>query len=286
MVIEGDVSAARWPLKRSDTSYLSAFSANIGPVFLLPAIIPVIPYAGCSVQATYFSLNADRIGESETALRPGIVLKSGIFADLAYGVGARAGVEYSAVPLSGRIFGAVALSASAVMRYHAISGERAYSGDYGEDRKIEVEILSNRARKELENGNAAKAKELFGKVLRLDGHNVDAHKYLAEIDRFEAQYSLGSALFEEKRYLEALPALEEASRGIREAAEKLSRARAILIVNIPAWEKSGVDEYEKKNYDGCIYHMEKILLVDPENQTARIYLPRAKNRKGALEKLK
>jgi hypothetical protein len=57
------------------------------------------------------------------------------------------------------------------------------------------------------------------------------------------------------------------------------------MLNVAPWEKEGIKLYDNRQYRDCITVMERILLVDPENKNANIYLPRAVKRNRAIESL-
>jgi hypothetical protein len=85
---------------------------------------------------------------------------------------------------------------------------------------------------------------------------------------------------------EAIPGLADAALFMREAEVELARVRGLLRRDIPTLENAGIACYEKKQYRDCINLMKKILLIDPDNRKAKLYLPRAERRHRAIETLK
>ena len=77
----------------------------------------------------------------------------------------------------------------------------------------------------------------------------------------------------------------QASGELPELANELRELRLVLAANAAKLVKDGVAAYDEKRYADCEAAMEKVLLVNPEDETAKIYLPRARSRRKAMERL-
>ncbi|MCS6983693.1 MAG: hypothetical protein NZM25_01025 [Leptospiraceae bacterium] len=93
------------------------------------------------------------------------------------------------------------------------------------------------------------------------------------------------AHLEAGRHFRAIVLLKQAP-DIPEAVQELRSLRESLNSQVSSLLAQGIAAYERSDFEQCISFMEKVLLIDPENSEAQIYLPRAQNRKRALERLK
>ncbi|MGL4369649.1 MAG: hypothetical protein ACRCUT_08255, partial [Spirochaetota bacterium] len=84
----------------------------------------------------------------------------------------------------------------------------------------------------------------------------------------------------------AISILEKIAPLMADAEKTLVQVRISLAGEVASLEKEGIAAYERKDYKNCIVIMKKVSVIDPENRTAKIYLPRARKRAEALEKLK
>ena len=78
--------------------------------------------------------------------------------------------------------------------------------------------------------------------------------------------------------LSAANDLPELNDEVRELRMALSGQLAKLV-------NGAVTAYDEKRFAECEAAMERVLLVSPENETAKIYLPRARSRRKAMERL-
>ncbi len=90
---------------------------------------------------------------------------------------------------------------------------------------------------------------------------------------------------QEGRLYRAIVLLKQAP-DIPDAVNELAEIRESLMPQVDSFLKAGIAAYEKSDFDACIANMEKILLIDPSHSEAQIYLPRAINRRKALQRLK
>ncbi len=83
----------------------------------------------------------------------------------------------------------------------------------------------------------------------------------------------------------ALQLFNTAQADLPELVEESREIRAALAPGINAILQDGIRAYDEKRYADSEHMMEKVLLVAPENEPAKIYLPRARSRRKAMERL-
>ncbi len=283
LIMEGEFLFSRYPMRESSASTLDVYSLRGGLLYLRYLYRFFNPYAGVLYQESLVHFSADRTGGSDTALKPGAVIKAGFISCFSYGFGSRIGVEYGIMPISDRAFSALSFTAAATFNYAAFAG-----GSAGGPHTVYGNIgkLMQQARVDLRERNAAAAKDSLRKVLSLDSGHVEAKEGLKRIEDAEKYYERALGLAAKNQHYDAIMLFEQSSPVIIESERELARIRGLLARELPSLERSGVALYEKNEYRQCIAVMRKILLVDPENRTAKIYLPRAERRLQAIERLK
>jgi tetratricopeptide (TPR) repeat protein len=137
-----------------------------------------------------------------------------------------------------------------------------------------------------EKGDTFAAKERFTETIRLKDDHLEAREYLEKISVIEKDYRLGMEHLEKKNAFAAIPPLERAGKFVKAAQQELEKTRTALAPQIPEFERKGIHAYEMSNYEACIELMMKVKLIDPQNKTAQIYLPRARQRLEAAKKFK
>lgn len=243
------------------------------------------PYGGAHLRASVVNFSADRTGEEETVFKPAVAVTAGLCFELALGFNLDIGVEYASMPLSGEAFQSAGLVAAVTFNYGAFS-RGPVSREDGYDSERSIRDLLDRARAALADKNTALAKAPLSRVLEIDAGHEEARDLKAKIEGAERSLGEARTLVESRKMVEAIPALADAALFMREAEVELGRVRNLLRRDIPTLESAGIACYEKKQYRDCINLMKKILLIDPDNQKAKLYLPRAERRHRAIETLK
>lgn len=284
VLFEGELKGSRYEFDTGGGSYLRAASVRAGAVVYYPVHRFFYPYGGLMAEESVLHFNAGRIGESEYSLKPGGVIKAGFFSWITRHAGTRIGAEYEGMPVSGRLFGAVTVSASALYRFHGGPGIPKDKNSGADFRDVNALYLNGvRA---MEAREHLKAKQSFEKLLKLDANHDLARQHLDTIHRSEKVYSEAEFLEKEKRHYDAISKYAEAAEYIAGADARLTALRSMLARGVPGMETRGIRAYEQKKYGECISIMKKILLIDPGNNTATLYLPRAERRKQAIDRLK
>jgi tetratricopeptide (TPR) repeat protein len=282
---ELELAFSKYKVNESSNSYFFILSGNLGPLFNYPVHPHVQIYTGVSAQGSYLFLHASRSRKNTSSFKPGLLAKAGFFFPVQMGFRIRAGAEYSLHYLSGKplhglnFIGGVSYNFNPAER---ISTPEVIGGDRGENIELYL-ILGNRA---LQRGHVDEAKANFSKALALDRSNKEALEKLDAISSAETEFGQARKFIEDKQYFDALPLLESAGRYLISARKERERLRAELAGEIAVLEKRGILLYERGDYRGCISIMKNLLLVDPHNRTAAIYLPRAVKRQEALERLR
>lgn len=291
LLVECGFAVLSGRMKESDSSRLRGYSLQAGVLGFYPFHKRFYPFAGIMVQESYLKFWASRIDETESAFKPGAGLRAGFFSPITRSFGLRAVFDYRATPLSKDTLKYYTLGIAAVARlpFGDIAGARpqgffpAYDAKKSKER---AELFVSSGLYELEKGNPESAEVSFKKALDIDPENQKAAAMLGEIDAARASHALARSLVKNKRYYDAIPLLERSPSWCVDAAKELSEIRAMLAAEIPALERIGIAAYETHNYDECIAIMKRIRLIDPDNNTARLYLPRAEGRKRAIERLR
>ncbi len=283
LVAQGEFLFSRYAMRESSASCLDVYSLRGGFLYIRHLYRFFNPYAGALYQESLVRFTADRIGENDAALKPGAVVKAGFLSSFSYGIGSRIGAECGIMPISDRAFGALTVTAAVTFNYAALAGEG--SGEKNAIR-ADIERLMRQAQADIEEKNSTAAKESFRRVLSLDDGHPGAREGLKRIEDAERYHARALSLSAKNQIYDAIALFEQASPVMIESERELSRLRGRLARELPALERRGIALYEKNEYGQCIAVMRKILLVDPENRTAKIYLPRAERRLQAIERLK
>lgn len=278
-------------MKESDSSRFTGYSLHAGILGYYPFHRRFYPFAGIIVQESLLTFRASRIDETETAFRPGAGVRAGFFFPVTRSIGLRTIFDYRITPLSKGSMEGYTLGAAAIARlpFGDIARARSKGSTPAYDAmksKERAEFLVSRGLEELDKGHPDRAEESFRQALDIDPDNSNAAAMLEEIDAARASYALAKSLIKDKRYYEAIPHLERSPSWNADAGRELSEIRTMLAPELPALEESGIAAYEAHRYDECIAIMKRIRLIDPDNRTVRLYLPRAEGRLRAIERLR
>ncbi|TFH43212.1 MAG: tetratricopeptide repeat protein [Chrysiogenales bacterium] len=280
---EIDFSYARHPMRESKRSYLQSFSASIGPVFHYPVARFFQPYAGISARGSYIHLHAENTRKNVKSFKPGLLARAGFYIPIARGFRLRAGADYSLEYLSGKPLHGLQFIGGVAYNFNA---DLSREGGTVEDSGLRADRFAAKGAKALAEGRVEVAKEYYRRALELDPKHSKAGDGLRAIVKAEADFARAMKLSEGKRYYEALAILEGTEGIIPQSVTELKRIRGFLAGEIPVLERKGIDLYETGDYRGCIATMRRLLVLDPDNKTGSIYLPRAQKRQEALERLR
>lgn len=288
VMLEADFLYGRYPI-RDTRSRVEEFSAGGSPLLYYTLYPPLQIFGGPFVRGSYLKLDARLSGREERTFKPVFGGTAGLLFPLGAGFGGRVGYEYSRMQLSGKTLALSGFFAAISYNFDAAARrveEKRPPAERGLLKIAEAEAEYNRGVRLFKEGKLAEARLNFERVLKIRPKHEGSVRYLALIRETVETYGKALSLVDEKRYYDAIPLLQKAAAYLPEASDKLKEIRQLLSGEIRKLAREGVALYEKKEYARCIAVMQRLLLIDPENRTAKIYLPRAKKRHEALKKLR
>ncbi|HOW83605.1 MAG TPA: tetratricopeptide repeat protein, partial [Spirochaetota bacterium] len=134
-------------------------------------------------------------------------------------------------------------------------------------------------------GDFEKARSYFTKVVELDPDYPEARDRLDSVQAACDDFARAMELKKSGDYLRALKILRAIDPKMRAAADEREKIAGSLKARVPAMQEQGMSEYSRNDFGAAVDTFEKILLVDPENATAKLYLSRARKRHDAYRKL-
>jgi len=276
---KGGISYSNHELKTGG-SYLHQYDFNAGS-FTTHKVHPLLePFFGIDIHGIYSSINTKNTEKSANALKPGFSVNAGNMAYLGSGIGLLFMIDYRITDISGELFKPLTVSAGLTFNNNDLTR------DLNRESEAEVKFqLYQKAQSEFRSRNFDEAKNIFNEVYRMDKEYPGLDYNLKRISEIESDKIQAYNFIGQKNYIRAIPHLQFCAPYIKECEADLTKYRRELAAGIAAWEREGIRHYEAARYRDCINTMEKILLVDPGNRTAGIYLPRAIRRQQAIEAL-
>ncbi len=284
-----NIAYASHELSGSDGSQLYSVSFNMGPCFRASFFSGFGLYAAPFARLEYLYLKAQKLDREENTVKPGFGGGIGIFYAMGPAIRINAGCDYSQIWLSDIPFRSVSVHAGIAYNIFHLPTEDKIRANRVEEKLTEyskADALYSEGIKYFEQGNVFSAKEKFIEAIRLNRKHLESQSYLEKISEIEKDYRLGMEQIEKKNFFAAIPPLERAAKSMKQAREELNKTRMLLAPQISDLTKRAVRAYEMNDYKTCIELMTKAKLIDPKNKSASIYLPRAKQRLEAKEKLK
>lgn len=276
----GGVSYYSFSMESSHESLLQQGDFYGGCMFSIPLVSYIFVNMGISLHGIYSVLDTDNTERHETTFKYGRAGNFGTMIYLGKGVGLFASTEFRITELTSRHLYTASLSAGFTYNFNDYRAD--IESRENADKKI---ALFDQGINEFRKKNFHDAKKLFSDLYKLDSGYPGLDYYIRRIEDIEQNYLTAENLISQKNFLKAIPYLDKCSPYIKECELKLLQQRKNLRPNIAGWEKEGIRLYDNREYRECINVMEKILLVDPENKNANIYLPRAVKRNKAIESL-
>ncbi len=277
-----DIGWDNYSLVHSGNSQFFSLYAETGAAWRFPLHVFFQPYGGILFQGAWLHVNTDRMDKTDDLFRPGIVLEAGFFSEIYRGVGLRVALRHKFLPLSKKLYSPLSIEAGVTCRYTSFNTE-----DINREKKsFTVAEMLMKAENELNAGRLKESEKILHGILEKSPYHSDASVLAKKISDIKRDYASGERFYKNRRYLESIPYLNRTAFYFPASAEKITRIRKIYANRIPVWERRGMRAYEQQDYDTCIRLMRQIILIDPGNSTAGIYLPRALKRKKALQRLR
>jgi hypothetical protein len=275
---DGMLSFASFQMKESDESrfMISGLDAGINARYRYRMIIP---FVGAAIGGRYLYFNGKKTDESLHTFKPSAGARLGTFIEFSDQFQATIRSDYVVHSLSGKIMSETMFTAGITYRF---------GGPEMTSRGNEPVIVDHyiEGLKDLNEKKPVIARDHFVQVEKNDPSYPNARKLAEEISASINSYNEGKRLLNENKKIDAIQYLEQAVPYIDDAAILLDGIRNEFKKDILALERNGIAAYDAKDYSLCITIMRRIMLIDPNNKTAKVYLPRAEKRDEALRKLR
>lgn len=264
---------ANWNLKEKSTNSMVNFSLGIGPGIVYYLASWFQPMAFVDVGVFYNRLALSERNKTYNAINPFASLKAGFFVEVSKQVFAEVSATLPFYYLGQDNLSGYALTIA--VNYQSLPVIIADSP---------AERLYLEGKRLYESGLFNAADESFAKALEVDPNHSRAKKYRESIVAQETAGKARAAKEIGDLWL-ALTLMIQASKDLPELEGEITQIRALLKEQVSKLAQDGVRAYDMKRYAQCELLMERLLLASPEDETAKIYLPRARSRRKALERL-
>ncbi len=276
-----ELSYSQWAFASNNNSKANIYSYSLLPAIYFPYSFTtgkiVAPFFAVGGQFSDLNLIEEKISKNDQYFGVFLKARTGIFLDLTSNLRIKLQADISSYPYISHELNYLSFSLGVGYRLTA-------PAEIENANAKKVIALHNDAAIAEKTKDWIKLQELVTEILALDPRDDQARNYQIEI-KDESIYQTALQTIQTKGELQAIPLLEKIAQRYEPAQQQLISIRNKLKNKIPEWRESGVKAYENLNYQLCIQLMKQILLVDPEEKTAKIYLPRAEKRLQALEKL-
>ena len=276
-----ELSYSRWAFASNKNSTANIYSYSLLPAIYFPYSFTtgkiVAPFFAVGGQFSDLNLIEEKLSKNNHYYGFFLKARTGIFLDITSNLRIKLQAEISSYPYINHKLNYTSISLGIGYRFTA-------PAEIENANVKKIKILHKDAEIARNANDWIKLQELVTEILALDPRDDQARDYQLEIED-EGIYQTALQTIYTKGELQAIPLLEKIAHRYQPAQHQLISIRTKLKDKIPEWRKAGVLAYENLNYQLCIQLMKQILLVDPEEKTAKIYLPRAEMRLKALEKL-
>ncbi len=260
-------------LSSKSSGTMTTFSVTAGPGLLYPLHRYLQPVISVQAGLFYNRLTLGARGETYNAFNPAIRLHAGAL-----------------TALTTTLF----VESRVALPFYYLGEQNLYGPEYSVSVNYllkPAEIIMTRAEKLFGEGkvlyeqkNFTDADAKFAEVLKNDAKHAGALNYRRQIQAHD-QLSKARQLRDRQETWAALSQYQQAASVLSEVNEELKEYRSTMIATVPAMVQEGIRQYEEKLYADAERTMEHVLLIAPENEQAQIYLPRARSRRKAMEKL-
>lgn len=264
---------ANWNLKEKSTNAMVNLSLGIGPGIVYYLSHWFQPMAFVDVGIFYNRLALSERNTTYNAVNPFASVKAGFFTEISNQVFAEFSVSVPFYYLGqDNLSGTVLTFAMNYQSLPVIIADSPAEKLYLEGKRLYESRMYNAA------------DDSFVKALEVDPNHSRAKQYRAKIAAQEKAEKARAALQIAENWL-ALNLMLEAANLLPELESEVAGIRQTLAEQIPKLVKEGIAAYEQKRYAQCELLMERVLLASPTDESAKIYLPRARSRRKALERL-
>ena len=282
LMVECDSGFAYYPLKGSSSSSLMAYSLGVGPFFYYPVHERVSLYLGTLVKGMLFHVKTAETGKEDVSLKFGFSLSAGLMFPVAKGIEIRAGYVFSENDLTRNLFMSHDVFAGVAYAFSPSAARETLE----QESESEAVELYKQAVGHYNAGDFDQALSLFRRVLEREHDYPGVADYVTAIESAKARYDRAMEYKKSGDLLQALKLLREIDQPMSSVRAEREKIAGELSGKVLLLEQKGIDQYNNKNYGGALETFQNILIIDPENTRARLYLPRARKRYDAYQKLK
>jgi len=276
-----ELSYSRWAFASNDNSTANIYSYSLLPAIYFPYSFTtgkiVAPFFAVGGQFSDLNLIEEKLSKNDHYYGIFLKARTGIFFDITANLRIKLQAEISSYPYISHKLNYTSIGLGIGYRLTA-------PAEIQNANARKIITLHKDAAIARNTDDWIKLEEVVTEILALDPRDDQALHYQLEIQD-EGIYQTALQTIHTKGELQAIPLLDKIAQRYQPAQQQLISIRNKLKDKIPEWRKAGVQAYENQNYQLCIQLMKQILLVDREEETAKIYLPRAEMRLQALEKL-
>ncbi len=279
----GDInlSYSNYTLSHSKSSDLILSSACIGPLLYYPEFRYFDPFIGINAGFEYLYLTTSKTNISERTFKPSFAIKAGFMIPFESNFIISLATEYKVFELS--------KSAFHDFKYGLAVGYNLKFYDEEEITAIrsalEYDALYDEGIDLFNKGDGKRARVNFRKIAKFDRNFRDINNYLEILKNNEEKFNKALGLINEHRLEEAIPILIETGKYFIEARDKLAEVRSMLMAEIKNIENKAVKAYDNKEYSECLNILNRLQMIDPENETYKLYYPKAVKRYKAIKLL-
>ena len=266
----------------SASSTFSRYTAGAGLLFRYPLFPRLRPFAALHAEMNYFNINAVITEKREKTFKAGASIRAGLNIPLYGELAMDTGIGLSASELSGKNYRDITCFAGVSWSFGFVR-ERNIEKITG---KIEMERLYESGTASLKEGDGTAAMGYFRQVYLRDSDYGDVRRYMNIIEDSRKKHAEALELIEKKDLFGALSLLAEVQGTLLEAKEKAGELRKELLVLEAEYERKGIDAFNGNEMGKAIFYFKRIVLVNPDNESAKLYLPRAEKRYRAMKKMR
>jgi len=259
--------------RENSASVLRVWSGRVHAAADLFYDAALSPYLAAGAGAEYVTLAGD--GEAVRSFKPVLSAEGGLRYHFASGVSLRLFADYRLKQLSDISFHSFDAGALVSYRFGETSPAMEGIRDDTAERLVEGIALFNARR-------TADSAEVFRSIRR---NSPEAQRYLDRIAELDRQYNEAVLLEQARREIDALGIYDRLSASMVAAEVAASRVRTALASQRESLAREGVAAYERGEYRKAVDLLYRLSVIAPGDRTAQVYLPRARRKAEAIEKL-
>ncbi len=279
-MIDTEASWNYLTVQGSPDSYMMLSSLTAGTLLRIPAIPRLDFFVGFLMRGSYLYFHGENSGETSQTFKVGFGATGGLFFRLYKNIEMRFTYRFTENDLSGRSFMTHEVLAGVAWGFPVSRVDASPKSDPYK----KIKFHYNRGREFYEGGSFQSALREFRAVRRIDPEHLEAGAYIKKISTSLDLFFRAVKMNDDGDLFGAIRLLKKCDPKMSEAGKLLVRIRGTLKKQLPALEKRMIRFYNKKQYPASISTGQRILLVDPGNRRAKLYIQRARKRYDAYRK--